>query len=106
MAREDRLALMCAEALPWRCHRSLIADALLVRGIQAEDIMSPTRASAHKLTPSPRSKAAQSPTRRRRPISSLRRLTRHGAQHRNQSAYRKHRIAPTEGGSHCERRSN
>jgi len=51
LAREDRLALMCAEALPWRCHRSLIADALLVRGIQAEDIMSPTRASAHKLTP-------------------------------------------------------
>src|SRR5467141_4087735 len=51
LAREDRLALMCAEALPWRCHRSLIADALLVRGIQAEDIMSPTRTSAHKLTP-------------------------------------------------------
>jgi uncharacterized protein (DUF488 family) len=51
LAREDRLALMCAEAVPWRCHRSLIADALLVRGIQAEDIMSPTRASAHKLTP-------------------------------------------------------
>src|SRR2546427_8894441 len=51
MAREDRLALMCAEALPWRCHRSLIADALLVRGIQAEDIMSATRASAHHLNP-------------------------------------------------------
>src|SRR5437870_1543593 len=51
MAHEERLALMCAEALPWRCHRSLIADALLVRGVQAEDIMSPTRASAHKLTP-------------------------------------------------------
>ena len=51
MAHEERLALMCAEALPWRCHRSLIADALLVRGIQAEDIMSPTRTSAHKLTP-------------------------------------------------------
>jgi uncharacterized protein (DUF488 family) len=51
MAREDRLALMCAEALPWRCHRSLIADALLVRGLQAEDIMSPSRTSAHKLTP-------------------------------------------------------
>jgi len=51
LAREDRLALMCAEAVPWRCHRSLIADALLVRGIQAEDIMSPRRTSAHKLTP-------------------------------------------------------
>src|ERR1700740_2490405 len=51
LANHDRIALMCAEAGPWRCHRSLIADALLVRGIQAEDIMSPTRSSAHPLTP-------------------------------------------------------
>ncbi len=48
---KDRLALMCAEAVPWRCHRSLIADALLVRGIQTEDIMSPTRRTVHTLTP-------------------------------------------------------
>jgi uncharacterized protein (DUF488 family) len=41
---------MCAEALPWRCHRSLIADALLVRGIRSEDIMSPTRRQVHALT--------------------------------------------------------
>ena len=42
---------MCAEAVPWRCHRSLIADALLVRGIRTEDIMSPTRRQVHTLTP-------------------------------------------------------
>ncbi len=50
-ARLDRVALMCAEAVPWRCHRSLIADALLVRGIRTEDIMSPTRRPVHTLTP-------------------------------------------------------
>jgi uncharacterized protein (DUF488 family) len=36
-------ALMCAEAVPWRCHRSLIADALTVHGIRVEDIVSKTR---------------------------------------------------------------
>jgi uncharacterized protein (DUF488 family) len=51
MAYQDRIALMCAEAVPWRCHRSLIADALLVRGIRTEDIMSPTRCQVHTLTP-------------------------------------------------------
>jgi uncharacterized protein (DUF488 family) len=50
-ANQDRIALMCAEAVPWRCHRSLIADALLVRGIRTEDIMSPTRRQVHTLTP-------------------------------------------------------
>ena len=42
---------MCAEAVPWRCHRSLIADALLVRGISSEDIASPTCRTPHVLTP-------------------------------------------------------
>ena len=51
LANQERIALMCAEAVPWRCHRSLIADALLVRGIRAEDIMSPTRRQVHTLTP-------------------------------------------------------
>jgi uncharacterized protein (DUF488 family) len=51
LANQDRIALMCAEAVPWRCHRSLIADALLVRGIRTEDIMSPTRRQVHTLTP-------------------------------------------------------
>ena len=51
LARQERIAIMCAEAVPWRCHRSLIADALLVRGIRTEDIMSPTRRQVHTLTP-------------------------------------------------------
>jgi uncharacterized protein (DUF488 family) len=51
LANQDRIVLMCAEAVPWRCHRSLIADALLVRGIPTEDIMSATRRQVHSLTP-------------------------------------------------------
>ena len=51
LASQDRIVLMCAEAVPWRCHRSLIADALLVRGIRAEHIMSATRRQVHALTP-------------------------------------------------------
>ncbi|MDB6000354.1 MAG: hypothetical protein JWP52_2053 [Rhizobacter sp.] len=51
LAKGDRVALMCAEAVPWRCHRSLIADALLVHGIGTCEIASPTRLQAHKLTP-------------------------------------------------------
>jgi len=51
LAKQDRIAIMCAEAVPWRCHRSLIADALLVRGIRVEDIMSPTSRTVHALTP-------------------------------------------------------
>jgi len=51
MTNKDQIALMCAEAVPWRCHRSLIADALVVRGIRTEDIMSPTRRQVHALTP-------------------------------------------------------
>lgn len=52
-------ALMCAEAVPWRCHRSLVADALLVRGVPVEDIMSASRAQPHKLTPFARVRAKQ-----------------------------------------------
>ncbi len=44
------LAIMCSEAVPWRCHRSLIGDALLVRGVEVLDIMSETKAPPHKLT--------------------------------------------------------
>lgn len=51
LAKKERLALMCAEAVPWRCHRSLIADALLVRGIRTADIGSVTRLLPHRLTP-------------------------------------------------------
>ncbi|HWG44257.1 MAG TPA: DUF488 domain-containing protein [Gemmataceae bacterium] len=50
-ARRRRVALMCAEAVPWRCHRSLIADALVARGVPVEHIMSPTRRQPHTLRP-------------------------------------------------------
>lgn len=46
----ERCALMCAEAVPWRCHRSLIGDALLIRGIRVEDIIGPKERKPHKLT--------------------------------------------------------
>ncbi len=42
---------MCAEAVPWRCHRSLVADALEVRGIPVVEILSEQSARMHKLTP-------------------------------------------------------
>ena len=51
LAKEDRVAIMCAEAVPWRCHRSLIGDALIVRGIRIVDIMSLSRSQVHTLTP-------------------------------------------------------
>jgi uncharacterized protein (DUF488 family) len=51
LAKQERTAIMCAEAVPWRCHRSLIADALLARGLRVEHIQSPTRSSPHTLTP-------------------------------------------------------
>jgi uncharacterized protein (DUF488 family) len=47
----QRIALMCAEAVPWRCHRSLIADALTARGIPVCHIMSEKHANPHRLTP-------------------------------------------------------
>jgi uncharacterized protein (DUF488 family) len=50
-AGKTPLAMMCAEAVPWRCHRSLIADALVVRGWTVLDIMSAMKATPHKLTP-------------------------------------------------------
>lgn len=50
LARQAPTAIMCAEAVPWRCHRSLVGDALLVRDIEVRDIMSLTSAPAHKLT--------------------------------------------------------
>jgi uncharacterized protein (DUF488 family) len=50
LMNQGRIAVMCAEAVPWRCHRSLIADALSVRGIRSEEIVSPTRTRVHVLT--------------------------------------------------------
>jgi uncharacterized protein (DUF488 family) len=46
-----RLAFMCAEVLPWRCHRALIADALVVRGYEVRHVMSAHKADAHRVTP-------------------------------------------------------
>src|SRR3990172_736764 len=51
LAVTRRIAVTCAEAVPWRCHRSLIADALTVRGVAVEHIMGPGRRSPHALTP-------------------------------------------------------
>jgi uncharacterized protein (DUF488 family) len=50
LARSERCVLMCAEAVPWRCHRSMIGDALLVRGIRVEDIIGPKGRRPHVLT--------------------------------------------------------
>ena len=49
IARGQRAVLLCAEALPWRCHRSLIADALVVRGMAVKHILGPSRNQTHEL---------------------------------------------------------
>ena len=59
LAKQKRSALMCAEAVPWRCHRSLIADAMTVRGIRVCHIMSPKRAQLHSLIPFARVRGLQ-----------------------------------------------
>ena len=51
LAAREQTVIMCAETVPWRCHRSLIADALKVRGMQVEHIMSASRTQPHLLTP-------------------------------------------------------
>ena len=51
LSRERRTAIMCAEAVPWQCHRSLVADALGVRGIPVVEILSETSFRDHTLTP-------------------------------------------------------
>lgn len=50
ISRDKRTAIMCAEAVPWRCHRSLVADALTVRGIAVIDILSEEQHRPHVLT--------------------------------------------------------
>jgi uncharacterized protein (DUF488 family) len=50
LAKTKRTAIMCAEAVPWRCHRSLIGDALLARGVHVEDIMSASSVRTHEMT--------------------------------------------------------
>jgi len=50
LASQQATVIMCAEAVPWRCHRSLIADALTVRDIEVRHIMGPGKWQLHKLT--------------------------------------------------------
>ena len=51
IAKENVAVIMCSEAVPWRCHRSMIADALLLNGFNVFDIFSPTNVRQHTLTP-------------------------------------------------------
>jgi uncharacterized protein (DUF488 family) len=51
LAGEKRTVIMCAEAVPWRCHRSLIGDALLARGVHVDHIMNATSTYPHEMTP-------------------------------------------------------
>jgi uncharacterized protein (DUF488 family) len=51
LAKKERVALMCAEAVPWRCHRSLIADALLARGVDVREITSAAATRPYVLRP-------------------------------------------------------
>lgn len=51
LAADKTTTIMCAEAVPWRCHRSLIADALTSRNWEVRHIMTPTKADPHRLTP-------------------------------------------------------
>lgn len=51
LAEGRAVAVMCAEAVPWRCHRRLVADALVARGRPVEHILSPTRVDPHELSP-------------------------------------------------------
>jgi uncharacterized protein (DUF488 family) len=51
LASETPTAIMCAEAVPWRCHRSLIADALLAHGIEVQEILTAAKSQPHTLTP-------------------------------------------------------
>ena len=51
IAARRRTAIMCAEAVPWRCHRSLVSDALTVRGVDVRHITGTGEPSGHRITP-------------------------------------------------------
>ncbi len=51
LGKEKRIAIMCAEVVPWRCHRSLIGDALLARNVEVIDILGERSSKPHRLTP-------------------------------------------------------
>lgn len=50
LANDRTTAMMCAEAVPWKCHRSLLSDALLVRGVRVVHILGPGKIQEHRLT--------------------------------------------------------
>ena len=50
LAQQGKVALMCAEAVPWRCHRSMVADALIVRGYEVEELVNNDKRQPHSLT--------------------------------------------------------
>src|SRR5437899_4313427 len=68
IASERRTAIMCAEAVPWKCHRSLLSDALLLHGVRVVHILSPGKARGHRLPPLARLPGTQitSPATRKR----------------------------------------
>lgn len=51
IARTHRVVIMCTEAVPWRCHRSLVGDALLARGFEVQDIFAEEKSKPHKPIP-------------------------------------------------------
>ena len=53
-AEGQTVAILCAEAVPWRCHRRLISDALVARGVQVMHILGPGRTNPHELDPNAR----------------------------------------------------
>jgi uncharacterized protein (DUF488 family) len=59
MSRQKRVAIMCAEAVPWRCHRSLVADALSTHDVPVIEILSQSNYRTHKLTPFARVQGTQ-----------------------------------------------
>ena len=59
LSRGKRVAIMCAEAVPWRCHRSLVADALSVHGVPVVEILSESNYRMHTLTPFARVEGAR-----------------------------------------------
>jgi uncharacterized protein (DUF488 family) len=54
LSRQETVAILCAEAVPWRCHRRLISDALVARGIEVRHILGPGRADPHEIDPNAR----------------------------------------------------
>lgn len=57
LAVAQRVAVMCAEAVPWRCHRNLLADALVARGVEVRHILSEDHAQSHELNTAARRQA-------------------------------------------------